>query len=509
MMQNSRYLQEKMTKDNCYSNMQVVFVDIVSYSRRKSYAQVEVIRAFMKSIEEALFSTAQEFVSDTQKIDAQLRRDVVVLPSGDGAAIAFPFEGVPKMHLFFAGELLRIVDKTNRDMDCGIFREQGWCNCHGAFLLRCGISEGKLIIYKDLNGNFNIAGDVVNMAARVMGLADASQVFLTQEAHRLAIDMISGMETRFRRYRQAQIKHGLRIDVYQYIDDGLDGLDVSPRAGLGLADDAVEADDEVTPVAPPPDGKEDIGASALDVKHLDSRAPQNLLKELRDRMVRVPAGELVMGNEHTAQILVEIPHPILIDKYLTTQGLYVVVMGRNPSRFVGEHLPVESISWLDAITFCNRLSELSGLEPAYQVTGKEVTVDFGINGYRLPTEAEWEYCCRGGGQEDRYGRIDDVAWYNGNSGGETQEVGKKAANAFGLYDMLGNVWEWCNDWYQRRYPEGRQVDYVGPKSGFERVLRGGSWSDLPDCIRASFRHRKNALSRESTHGLRVVLPCTE
>ncbi|MHB1002119.1 MAG: formylglycine-generating enzyme family protein [Armatimonadota bacterium] len=85
-------------------------------------------------------------------------------------------------------------------------------------------------------------------------------------------------------------------------------------------------------------------------------------------------------------------------------------------------------------------------------------------------------------------------------------VGKKKANAFGLYDTLGNTWEWCNDWYQRRYPKDRQADYAGTESGFERVLRGGSWSDLPDCIRCSFRHRKDALSRESTCGFRIILP---
>ena len=216
-----------------------------------------------------------------------------------------------------------------------------------------------------------------------------------------------------------------------------------------------------------------------------------------------------MGNESTGRVSVEISRSFLIDRYLITQEDYVEVMGRNPSQFVGARLPVDSISWLDAITFCNRLSELSGLEAAYHVIGKEAMVDFGTNGYRLPTEAEWEYCCRGGDQEDRYGPIDDVAWYNGNSDGKTHEVGKKAANAFGLYDMLGNVWEWCNDWYQRHYPKERQVDYVGPESGFERVLRGGSWSDVPDCIRSSFRNMSSALSSESRHGMRVVLPCRE
>lgn len=504
MMQTSRYLEEKMAKSNCYCGMQVVFVDIVSYSKRRSYAQVKVIHAFIQYIEQALTNTARKYVEYTHKMDVHIRRDVVVLPSGDGAAIAFPFEGIPDMHLFFASDLLRIIDKNNKALNCEDFRVKGWCNCHSAHLLRCGISEGKLILYKDLNDNFSIAGDSVNMAARVMDLADASQIFLTWDAYRQVADMIPGIEVQFRRYRQARIKHDLRIDVYQYINDQLDGLDVSPRGGLGLADEGVEPDDEVTPVVSPPAGTEKTKSRALDLKPIVAGGTKNLVK-VRDQMVRIPAGEFKMGNEQIGQMFVEIPQPFLIDKYQITQATYFEVMGRNPSRFVGADHPVEGISWLDAITFCNKLSELSGLEPVYQLAGKEAMIDFGKNGYRLPTEAEWEYCCRGGGQQDRYGPINDVAWYNGNAGGESHDVGKKAANDFGLYDMLGNVWEWCSDWYQRRYPERRQVNYVGPESGFERVLRGGSWSDLPDCIRSSFRHRKNALSRESTHGLRIVL----
>jgi formylglycine-generating enzyme required for sulfatase activity len=492
------YIQEKMERDNCYSNMQVVFVDIASYSRRRSYAQLEVIKAFMKSIEEALVSTGREFLNYTQKIDAHLRHDVIVLPSGDGAAIGFPFDGAPNMHLFFAGELLKSVDKFNKKEDCQKFREQGWCNCHGAFLLRCGISEGKLIIYKDLNGNFNLAGDVINMAARVMGLADASQVFLTHEAFCAAAEMIPDVETKFRKYRKAQIKHGLRIDVYQYIDDCLDGLDVTPRGDLGIADDTNETNVELLSATSP--------QVRLNEEYSDDGITQYQLKELRERMVQIPAGEFIVGNELIGHADVKISKSFLVDKFPTTQSLYLEVMGRNPSRFVGMNRPVDNVSWLDAIIFCNKLSELSGLEPAYDVTGKEAILHFEKNGFRLPTEYEWEYCCCGGKTGERYGPIDDIAWYSGNAGGETQEVGKKAANGLGLYDMLGNVWEWCNDWYQRGYSQGLLLDYEGPDSGLERVLRGGSWNDLRDCIRSSYRHRKFALSCENTHGFRVVLP---
>jgi formylglycine-generating enzyme required for sulfatase activity len=345
-----------------------------------------------------------------------------------------------------------------------------------------------------LNGNFNIAGHVVNMAARVMGLADPSQIFLTKEAYRSAAEMIPGIEKKFRRYRQAQIKHELRIDVYQYTGSGHEGLDVSPKAGLGLTDDETDADDEVTPVS----------LSSSSKPSSDSQAPRSLLNDLQDRMVSVPGGEFLMGNEHTGQVRIAM-HPILIDKYPVTQDIYKHVMDQNPSKFIGSRLPVESVSWFDAVTFCNRLSELVGLEAAYEILGKEAILHVKKSGYRLPYEAEWEYCCRGGSPEERYGSIDKIAWYNnGKVGLGTHEVGQMNANGFGLYDMLGNVWEWCNDWYQRRYPEGRQTDYIGAESGFERVLRGGSWSDLPNCIRASFRERKTPLSLESTNGLRII-----
>jgi len=415
------------------------------------------------------------------------------------------------MHLFFVRQLLGAIQRRNSAHACRLFPQQGWCNCHDSFLLRCGVSEGPLILYRDLNGNFNLAGDTVNMAARVMDLADAGQVFLTRETYHRLYEMVPGTEGRFREYAQARIKHDIRVDVFQYVDEGVDGLDVAPRGDLGLADPDQEPDEEAIPIVTPTEGPENLRIEVSGEGGSGKGAPaegdgNDPLSRLGRRLIRVPEGEFVMGNEQIGSVKARIPRALLVDPYPTTQDLYLAVMGRNPSRFADDQRPVDSVSWLDATTFCNRLSELAELEPVYEVHGKEVLVHYSRNGYRLPTEAEWEYCCRQAQTcgPDRYGPLSNIAWYNSNANGSTQKVGHLQPNSLGLHDMLGNVWEWCNDWYQRRYPQKGQVPLGGPESGLERVLRGGSWNDIPDCARASFRHRTNPLSRESSHGLRLV-----
>jgi formylglycine-generating enzyme required for sulfatase activity len=181
-----------------------------------------------------------------------------------------------------------------------------------------------------------------------------------------------------------------------------------------------------------------------------------------------------------------------LGKYEVTQKQWIAVMSSNPSNFKGDNLPVEQVSWYDAVDFCNRLSAKEGLQPCYTISGTTVSCDFSRNGYRLPTEAEWEYAARGGRSSRGYtyaGGSDAgaVGWYSGNSGSTTHAVGGKQANELGLYDMSGNVWEWCWDWYGS-YGSGAQTDPRGPSSGQYRLLRGGSWSSSLDAIlRASSR----------------------
>lgn len=215
-----------------------------------------------------------------------------------------------------------------------------------------------------------------------------------------------------------------------------------------------------------------------------------------------------------------------MSKYEVTQGLYKAVTGSNPSYFNGDdNRPVEEVSWYDAVIFCNKLSDLDGFSPAYRIHGKDVSLNVGADGYRLPTEAEWEYAARGGNKSRGYeysgsNNVRRVAWYHDNSGSKklatfslyfynadskTHAVGDKVSNELGLYDMSGNVWEWCWDWYGV-YSSSSRRNPQGPASGSRRVMRGGSWYDFAPYSRSVSRYNSSPDARDNGVGFRLLLP---
>ena len=272
-------------------------------------------------------------------------------------------------------------------------------------------------------------------------------------------------------------------------------------------------------------------------------------------MVNVAGGTFTMGSSDSQDWDADPPHQVTLTssfymgKHEVTQKQWHTVMGTTiqelqtaaaPTNTTdygrGDNNPVYYVSWYDAIVFCNKLSILEGLTPAYSISGKTDPTEWGAipttddatwntvsivsnsTGYRLPTEAQWEYACRAGTTTawhsgDTDDNLGDYAWYSGNNGnsGEanygTKEVRNKLANAFGLYDMHGNVWEWCWDWYESyANPAQPGTDPVGASSGSFRVLRGGGWFYPAEFARSAFRYYVDPYYRRFNLGFRVVRP---
>jgi formylglycine-generating enzyme required for sulfatase activity len=230
--------------------------------------------------------------------------------------------------------------------------------------------------------------------------------------------------------------------------------------------------------------------------------------ELND-MVRIEGGTFMMGEDN-AQHQVTLSS-FYMGRYEVTQKEWVAVMGSNPSSFKGDNLPVECVSWFDAVEYCNARSRQEGLTVAYTISGsvynRTVTWDHSANGYRLPTEAEWEYACRAGTTTpySSGSSVDGVGWYSSNSGSKTHPVGTKQAKGWGLYDMHGNVWEWCWDWYGA-YGTGGQTDPMGVSSGSNRVWRGGSWGSDGQYLRSAYRYYGTPSNRYYLIGFRLLRP---
>ncbi len=237
----------------------------------------------------------------------------------------------------------------------------------------------------------------------------------------------------------------------------------------------------------------------------DSGAPAIL--GVAGEMVRAPAGTFTMGDG--AGRPDETPHSVAIDsfyidKYPVTQEYYERVMGVNPSKQKGKNNPVEKTQWTDAVRFCNKCSELEGLTPCYDLDTWECNFD--ADGYRLPTEAEWEYACRAGSTGKYYfgdaeTELSRYAWFKPHSQGKPRQVGQKQPNRWGLYDMHGNVWQWCHDWYgETYYAESTAGNPRGPAAGKMRVLRGGAWDCTAEKLRSAYRHKEFPVYSDACFG---------
>jgi len=232
---------------------------------------------------------------------------------------------------------------------------------------------------------------------------------------------------------------------------------------------------------------------------------QSAYAQVQNTLVRIQGGTFLMGSpddeagrnptDEGPQHRVTVSS-FYISKYPVTQAEYQAVMGANPSQFRGADLPADSVSWNNAVRYCNARSTAEGLTPVYTISGNNVTWNRQANGYRLLTEAEWEYACRAGTTTPFYSgaSMDDAGWHQGNTGiivngvmdRSTRPVGQKQPNAWGLYDMHGNILEWCWDW-MAPYTAEPKVDPIGASTGTRRIYKGGNWNMNANWCRSAYR----------------------
>lgn len=211
---------------------------------------------------------------------------------------------------------------------------------------------------------------------------------------------------------------------------------------------------------------------------------ESIKERINQMLVTIPTGTVDMRDDRTKETWSIKINSFKLCKFPVTQDVYKAVTDTNPSTFIGGELPVETVSWIDAVNFCNKLSESLGKDKCYTIDLSTENVKFNpeTNGFRLPTESEWQYACQAGTKNIRYGELNEIAWFKNNSNNQPQKVGVKKPNDWGLYDMLGNVWEWCTDIYD-------ETVY-----GSYRVFRGGGWCDQERSVMATTRRRSHPFS---------------
>ncbi len=291
-----------------------------------------------------------------------------------------------------------------------------------------------------------------------------------------------------------------------------EGIRYCPACGESIRPfrgETVTLDEPPGPIPDEPDPEEERATLRVETEtfRLQLREQQGL--------IRIPSGSFTMGSPasepgHGAderQHSVQLSRPFDLGRAPVTQAQYrFETAGARPSLYPGEDRPVEQVTWFEAIACCNALSLRSKLPPAYTVRGREVSWDRESPGFRLPTEAEWEYATRAGQPTLFSGadELDAVAWWRRDGNAGTAPVCRKAPNAWGLHDMTGNVWEWCWDVFAS-YPDGPVTDPVGPAAGAFRVNRGGSWGEAePRLLRVAARDGNGPDARQSNLGFRIA-----
>jgi formylglycine-generating enzyme required for sulfatase activity len=432
----------------------ILFADIVGFSNKRTSLQREIIESFNKELRTFLMQFMDPFTGESE---------VIALPTGDGAALSF------------------LVDKEDRKWnDRTVF---GLCiglhkwaydisTPENPVQLRLGVHMGVVDVVMDLNNKKNVVGDTVNFTARVMSAAQACQTLISDTVFNQYVGVAAKsmqVENKGNTYTilfskpiKHLAKHERELTVYEMLLDHPEPFIYSP---------------------------ENVAHAKPAIEH----------KEFEPEMITVNGGKFLMGNKEGNKSEKPVHEVELtgfqIAKYPVTQREWRAVMGNNPSKNKDkDNHPVERVSWEDAQEYVKKLNELTGRH------------------YRLPTEAEWEYAARGGEKSMGYkfagsNELKNVAWESENAKGSTQPVGQKKPNELGIYDMCGNVWEWCYDWFDEKYySKSPAQDPQGPDTGDNKVIRGGSWINFPAYYQVSDRYYNHPSEKRIWLGFRVVCP---
>ena len=412
-------------------------------------------------------------------------------------------DGRPGTHSPFATALLDVLRKADQPLGvmriCDLVLEKVAANAEqtpmGSPLQVPGHQGGQMVLY------FREDEEQAWTAAQITNTANTYEGFLGKYPHGkysvLAVEKLEELEKK-EKERWDKVPKDNKISLFRYITENPQSPYLKEAQRLV---DALRESATTKPVS----GK---------YEEQTVLKPPIIVPKLivPDHMVLVKGGTFQMGEDKDAhQVTLSdfliAKHQLTFEEY----DAFCKATGRDLPSDMGwsrGKRPVIKVNWFDAVDYCNWRSQREGLREVYQIKQQQVSPNWQANGYRLPTEAEWEYAARGGQQSQGFeyagsNILDEVAWYDKNSGGKTHLVGEKKANELGLYDLSGNVWEWCWDWYGD-YPSKAIEDPKGPDTGTYRVRRGGSWRRNAIGARVAYRYNRNPDYRFNNVGFRLA-----